>query len=164
MELKSVMKKASDLVMKYRYAACILLVGIVLMLLPSADIVQIQETEPVSNDTPDLSDEARLSNMLSKIQGAGRVEVMLSHASGAETRYHTDSEHKTDSDRETTVIVTDGERNETALVTRVDPPEYQGAIVLCQGVDSAAVRLAIVDAVSKYTGLGADQIAVLKMK
>ena len=61
------------------------------------------------------------------------------------------------------MIITDYNRNESALVERVDPPQYLGAIVICQGADSAAVRLAVVEAVSKYTGLGADQIAVLKM-
>lgn len=164
MELKSAVKKVTESLMKYRYAACILLIGIVLMLVPSVDLNPAQEPEPIINDSASPSDEERLSTLLSKIQGAGRVEVMLSHASGAETRYHTDTEQKTDADRETTVIITDADRNESALVTRVDPPEYLGAIVLCQGADSAAVRLAIVDAVSKYTGLGADQIAVLKMK
>jgi hypothetical protein len=41
---------------------------------------------------------------------------------------------------------------------------YQGAVVLCQGAADAAVRLAVVEAVSKATGLGADKICVLKMK
>ena len=164
MELKAILERSAAFLMKYRYAACILLIGIVLMLLPSGQSSFVQQEETISNDVPALSVEDQLSNILSKIQGAGRVEVMLSHASGAETRYHSDTDSETDSSRNTTVIVTDGNRNESALITRVDPPEYLGAIVLCQGADSAAIRLAIVEAVSKYTGLGADQIAVLKMK
>ena len=164
MELKAILERSAAFLMKYRYAACILLIGIVLMLLPSGQSSFVQQEETISNDVPALSVEDQLSNILSKIQGAGRVEVMLSHASGAETRYHSDTDSEADSSRNTTVIVTDGNRNESALITRVDPPEYLGAIVLCQGADSAAIRLAIVEAVSKYTGLGADQIAVLKMK
>jgi stage III sporulation protein AG len=39
-----------------------------------------------------------------------------------------------------------------------------GAIVVCQGGDQPTVRLAILDAVSKVTGLGADKISILKMK
>ena len=53
---------------------------------------------------------------------------------------------------------------ESGLVQRVDPPKYLGAVIVCQGADKAAVKLAIVEAVSKATGLGADQISVLKMK
>lgn len=164
MELKEVGHKLGERLLKYRYAALILLIGIVLMLVPSADFTQRQDTEPTVSDGTSPSEEDRLSSLLSKIQGAGRVEVILSHASGAQTSYHMDTQVEPESERSTTVIVTDGERTESALVSRVDPPAYLGAIVLCQGADSASVRLAIVDAVSKYTGLGADQIAVLKMK
>jgi hypothetical protein len=39
-----------------------------------------------------------------------------------------------------------------------------GAIVVCQGADSPSVKLAITQAVAKITGLGTDEICVLKMK
>ena len=45
-----------------------------------------------------------------------------------------------------------------------NPAQYLGVIVVCEGADSPAVRLAIVEAVSDVTGLGADRISVLKMK
>lgn len=164
MEVKAIFGKAAGFLMKYRYAACILLIGIVLMLLPTGNTNEKPPEVTVQGEAAQISVEEQLSALLSKIQGAGKVEVMLSYASGAETRYHGDTDTDADSTRNSAVIVTDGDRNESALVTRVDPPKYLGAIVICQGGDSAAVRLAIVDAVSKYTGLGADQIAVLKMK
>jgi len=66
--------------------------------------------------------------------------------------------------RITTITVTGTNRNEEGLIKQINPPTYLGAIIICQGADSASVRLAIVDAVSKLTGLGADSIAVLKMK
>ena len=62
------------------------------------------------------------------------------------------------------MIITDSDRKEEGLITQVDPPVYQGAIIVCQGADRGAVRLAIVEAVSRVTGLGADRISVLKMK
>lgn len=43
-------------------------------------------------------------------------------------------------------------------------PVYQGALIVCSGAGSASVRLAVVDAVADLTGLGADQISVIKMK
>jgi stage III sporulation protein AG len=86
--------------------------------------------------------------------------VLLTPASGKETLYQT-NENGDDSD---TVIITDSSRNESGLIRQVNPPVYLGAIVLCQGGDRPSVRLAIVDAVSKVTGLGADRISVLKMK
>ena len=41
---------------------------------------------------------------------------------------------------------------------------YTGAVIFCQGADSAGVRLQIVEAVSVYTGLSSNKIMVLKMK
>lgn len=164
MEMKPILEKAAAWLTKYRYAACVLLVGIVLMLIPGGGSEAPSATEPVAQDVTAVSVEEQLSALLSKIQGAGRVEVMLSYASGTETRYHTDTETDGTASSSQTVLVAGADRSETALVTRVDPPEYLGAIVVCQGADSAAVRLAITEALSKYTGLGADQIAVLKMK
>ena len=61
-------------------------------------------------------------------------------------------------------MVTGSDRSEKGLVRQINPPEYLGAVVLCQGADNAAVKLAIVEAVSKATGLSTDRITVLKMK
>ena len=63
-----------------------------------------------------------------------------------------------------TVLITGADREEYGLVRQVNPPVYKGAVVVCQGADDPKVQLAIVDAVSTVTGLGADRISVLKMK
>ena len=103
----------------------------------------------------------------SQIQGAGKVEVMLTVAFGEKTIYQTD-EHisggENVSTRVETVIVTGADRSQNGLIQQINPPVYLGAIVVCQGADRSVVRLAIVEAVSKVTGLGADRISVLKMK
>ena len=39
----------------------------------------------------------------------------------------------------------------------------EGAAVVCAGATSAAVRLAVTEAVAAYTGLGSDKIAVFQM-
>ena len=62
------------------------------------------------------------------------------------------------------MIVSDSARAESGLVQQILPPTYQGAVILCQGADSAAVRLALIEAVSNATGLSSDRISVLKMK
>jgi len=38
-----------------------------------------------------------------------------------------------------------------------------GAVIVCEGAEKARVRMDILQAVSSYTGLGADRITVLKM-
>lgn len=39
-----------------------------------------------------------------------------------------------------------------------------GVVVVCEGADSAAVRLRVTEAAAAYTGFGSDRITVLKMK
>lgn len=140
---------------KYRMVLAVLLIGIMLMLLPARE--EPQETvESVREEIPGL--EERLEAILSRIDGAGEVDVMLTESSGEEIIYQTDGEG-TD-----TVLVTDAQRNQAGLIRTRQPPVYQGAIVVCGGADSAAVRLAVVEAVSNVTGLGSDRITVLKME
>ena len=136
-----------------RYVILILAAGIVLMLLP----VENNETAdaPIATEpTVDLAEE--LTGILSAVEGIGKVQVLLSVAAGEQVIYQRDEYD--------TVIITDGDHNEIGLVTQVLPPTYRGAIVVCQGADSQAVCLAVVEAVRRVTGLGAGDISVLKMK
>ena len=139
---------------KYRYVLLVALLGILLMCLPEGK--QAEPAPVVQEQTEDL--EQRLEQILRRVEGAGEVAVMLTEAMGEEVIYQVDG------DGGDTVLVTDAQRNEQGLVRTRQPPLYQGAIVVCRGADSAAVRLAIVEAVAKVTGLGSDQISVLKMK
>lgn len=153
------MKKCVNFLGQYRYAVLVLVIGLAFMLIPGQPKeqtpVQTQETVPIG-----ITPEEKLAKILSSIRGAGRVEVLLSYAEGERTLYQTDNGvQSTD-----TVTVTDSERNQSGLVAQVIPPIYRGAVIVCQGGGNPAVRLAIVDAVSKFTGLGSNQIAVLEMK
>lgn len=149
---------------KYKHAILILLVGLALMLLPTGKNQHPEpETPAIQSEEPDL--EARLSALLRQIRGAGEVEVLLTVRTGGETHYQTDEDSQTDVRRSvSTVIVEDENRQELGLVRRTDPPVYQGAVVVCQGAEDPQVRLAIVEAVSCATGLGADRITVVRMK
>ena len=151
---------------KYKYVALILLLGLCLMAIPGRKETQ---NAPVPQQTSqEETVEDQLARILTQIQGAGRVEVMLTEAVGEQTLYlsneDTDTSQEASSVRRETVIVTNENRAEAGLVQQVNPPQYLGALVVCQGADSPAVRLAIVEAVSKVTGLGANRISVLKMK
>ncbi len=156
--------KLPFILQKYKYVMLVALIGIILMLLPS-------HKEPVKDEIPKVvessgSTQQELENILSQIEGAGNVRVMLREKIGEETIYQT-NDHTSDEGHTVkmdTVVITDSDRNEGGLVKQIIPSQYIGAIVLCQGGDHTAVKLAVADAVSKITGLGMDKIAVLKMK
>ena len=160
--------KAVEIVKKYRYAFLVLLIGLALMLIPSRSGESTSQPEPTEQAQQEQPDIARqLEEILTQIQGAGKVSVMLTVASGEKTIYQSDVDLSGGEDgttRSDTVIITDENRAEKGLVQQVNPPVYQGAVIVCQGADSASVRLAIVEAVSKVTGLSSDRISVLKMK
>lgn len=136
------------------------------MLLPQPSAPEQAQIPVQTAEQPAL--EERLEAILSQIEGAGRVRVLLTEDMGRETLYQTDSsvESSDSGSRRTddTVLTEDSSRIESALVRQVLEPRYRGAVVLCQGAETASVRLAIVEAVRCVTGLGADKISVLKMK
>lgn len=155
--------KVLDFGKRYWYVLIVFLAGLLLMAIPA----DTEETEEPIQQTvveqPDLQQELEL--ILSQIQGAGKVRVLLSESYGSRTVYQTDDILSSDGNSNSqTVVITDADRNQYGLVHRVDPPVYLGAVVVCQGGDSATVRLAVVEAVASVTGLGADKITVLKMK
>ena len=153
-------EKLTDWIGKYKFFILILLVGVVLMLIPGQTKKEstVQTSESTATQ-PSISQQ--LEDILAKIDGAGKVQVMLTYQSGEQVIYQTD---KPSADREDTVIITNENRGQSGLVAQVISPTYRGAIVLCQGAERASVCLAITEAVSKVTGLGASQISVLKMK
>ena len=147
---------------KYAWPVGVLLVGIILLLLPGKSTGETSEPGIIESVDNILSLEEALSEILSTVQGAGKVRVMLSVASGEETLYQTDGGEK--ATRIDTVILTDSNRNQSGLVKQILSPHYRGAVVVCEGADRASVRLAVVDAVVCATGLSSDHITVLKMK
>lgn len=158
---------AAAFLKKYRYVVIILLLGLLLMMLPQ----QEEKTErPIVAEgeeaAPDLSD--ALEDILCQIQGAGDVKVLLTCASGPETVYQQREDIPVSGNEgiihREPVVITDSQRGQSGMVRMELGPEYLGAIVLCQGADSAAIRLAIVEAVSNATGLPSNCISVLKMK
>lgn len=153
-------RKFTAFLSKYRYAFLVLLVGVALMLLPSGNDPGPQEQkgeEPVSKEQ-DMNRE--LTQILGMIQGVGKVQVMLTVEEGEMTVYQFDE----GASGKDTVIITGSDRTQSGLVQQVLPQKYRGAVVVCQGADSAAVRLSVIEAVAKVTGLGTDRITVLKMK
>ena len=117
-----------------------------------------EETDPVPTVTAEETLESRLDAILCCIDGAGEVKVLLTEDRGGEVFYQTEGEDGK------TVLISGADRSESGLVRTTEAPAYRGAVVVCQGADSAAVRLAVVEAVANATGLGTDRITVLKMK
>ncbi len=150
---------------KYRPVLLVVLLGVVLMLWPTG--AEKQSQEPVATvQQPAL--ENQLEEILSQLAGAGKVRVLLTQDSGEQTIYQQNESRQTGTNtqdyKQDTVTVSGADRQQQGLVRYVNAPVYRGAVVVSQGGDNPAVRLAIVNAVSSVTGLASNRITVLKMK
>lgn len=163
-------QKIGEWVKKYKFVILIVLIGIVCMLLPTRSQSQSSTSDSATVVAPkpqtDLAED--LEKILSQIHGVGKVRVLLTVSTGERIVYQEDSQISSNETNSTvqkeTVIITDSERTQQALVSHVVGPTYLGALIVCQGADRASVKLAVLDAVSKITGLSADMISVVKMK
>lgn len=170
MELKKIQSKIQNVLQKYKYAFIILIIGIGLMIIPGSN--DNSETSSPNDTVTDYSEklsiESDLKNIISHIKGVGRVEVMLKESAGEEILYQTDQDmtvsDASSSTKVNTITISDGSRTDQGLIRQIIPATYMGAIIICEGADDPNVKLAVTEAVSKITGLGADKIAVLKMK
>lgn len=169
MELKKTGKKLIDIMKKFRYAVLILVIGLAMMVIPTGNSRSGEkQTTSITTTEEDTSLQTQLADILTTVEGAGLVRVLLSTAEGEQIQYQTDfdvTDREGDvAERVTTVTVTDAEKNQSGLIQQVNPPKYRGAVIVCEGADDPTVRLAVSEAVSKATGLGMNQITVLKMK
>lgn len=166
MEIETLTSKIKHIIRKYKYAGIVLAIGIIFMLLPDKTEVKTAESNPIVNTQKSLDDE--LTYILGLIDGAGEVQVLLTTETGEEIIYQTDEDASVQADssyvKVKTIILTTADKAQIGLIKQINPPRYLGAIVLCQGADQPSVRLAITEAVSKITGLGANNISVIKMK
>lgn len=169
MVLNSGLKKIGVFLTKYKYVALVVLIGVGLMMLPNSEKrkaqVQEKQTQHIVEET---TTEELLAEILCQIKGVGDVRVLLTKGKGEETIFQTDTDATgagTEGRRQsTTVTITDADRTQRGLVRQVNPARFLGAVVVCQGADDPQVRLQVIDAVSKATGLRSNCIAVLKMK
>lgn len=153
----------------YRPALIVLAAGILLLLLPTGErekkeTVYVQEAFGEEVWLREMQEE--LSDTLSRVEGAGKLTLMLSVESGMQKELARDgeSEHRQEqsSTRRETVILSSAGGGEEVVVTRSGYPIFRGAVVVCEGGDKASVRLAIVEAVTALTGLSSDKISVIK--
>lgn len=156
-------RRLGEALKQYRYVALVILLGLILLWLPTESSTEIPVEEECTAETQ-IPLQEELTRLLSNVSGAGRVEVLLTQAKGEETLYQEDTRVSDAESQQDTILITDSDRTQTGLIRQINPPVYQGAVILCQGADSPQVKLAMVEAVKCATGLTADCITVLKMK
>jgi len=153
---------------KYRYPALILALGLLLLLIPAGK----QEKETPEPAAPQAASDFDLETftrqaeaLLSGIQGAGKVRLLLTLEDDGRRSYLLEENGSDERDRQ--------QREARAVLERVDGddlpvpvtlvyPRFRGAVAVCGGADSPGTVLRIKETIGSLTGLGMDRITVIK--
>lgn len=155
---------------RYRYALLVLALGVLLLLLPTGGYGssggEATQSAELSADQWLGQVQQELADTLSRIEGAGKVTLMLSVETGMRNELARDTEQTLREGEQSlsseTVILSKGSGQEEVVVIRSGYPVFRGAVVVCEGGDSPSVRLAVTQAVTALTGLSSDKISVIK--
>lgn len=137
-----------------------------------------------SSDSPFANIEAaledRLKEMLQKMIGVGKVDVMITVESTEEkiverninsTESTTDETDRNGGKRHLTTVTSDGQvvlyqasDGQQPLITKIINPRIRGVLIVAEGAEDAAVRKLIIQAVEKGMNVVPTRISVVPSK
>lgn len=156
---------------------CIILIAIILLLY---GIVREAKKQAESGNegatiVETVSDEERLAAVLSKIKGAGKVEVYIGYDGNFETVYAFDKTTNTTTRTDdsgganlTTTVTEEKtsavfDENKKPLIEKTVAPKITGVIVVAEGAKDVAVRLNILKAVATALNVNEKIIEIFIM-
>ena len=163
------LKKLGETLKARKLLLLALLAGLVILMIPTPGAkTQTEPEQPEESPAPEVTLEARLEEILSRIEGAGNVKVLLTLYDDGErvlardTRKSEDSGGRSESES-SAVTVNQGSGKTGEVEVSYRYPVYRGAVICAEGAGSAQVRLELTEAVKAATGLGAEAIKIVKM-
>jgi stage III sporulation protein AG len=133
---------------------------------------------PVSTGAAN-TEEARLAAILSNMEGAGKVDVMITYATGPEIVPAMDRNEmntvtteqdgdRTSQSQQTDVqekpMTVDGPEGSEPMVLYQETPEIKGVIVIAEGANNIEVYMNLERAVMTILNVRADQVEVFAME
>ncbi len=173
--------KKLDTKKKIQYVAILLLVVIILTIyFSSFNSGKVKETpaQPVKEAVQGEDLEAKLEDILSSIEGAGRVDVFITYESTPEIVPAISENKQTSSttnagesgtstvnteNTQSNVVTISGSGGTSALVLRENSPKVMGVIVVAEGADDIGVKLNLLRAVETVLNVSPDRVDVYKM-
>lgn len=157
---------------RYKFVIAAAVLGALLLLWPwnETDEEIAAAVQPAAQQWDVSELEIRMEQILSKISGVGRVDVMLTLESGGELVLATDSnlrysgspQNPDNYDRSSETVTISGGNGTDVVITQERSAKFRGALIVCEGGDNDKVRLKIIEAVCALTGLGSDRVAVVR--
>ena len=136
----------------------------------------VQEVSELSNyDDYEAQLEKRLEEILSCVDGVGRVKVMITLQASSkeiiEKDISTQQEHNTNADNDITshstkeenAVYTENGNTSMPYVVQEIYPEIEGILVVAEGGDNSYINLAITDAIQALFDVEIHKIKIVKM-
>lgn len=166
-EFSEKLSALTEKIMKDKKALFIVALAIAGMLLilfsdDSKDIKELSVSETSSEFTENYEEE--LQKLISKIEGAGRVSVMITYESGEESVFASDKEESFRNGEQkikNDYIIVDGENGETGLKIKSIYPEIKGVAVVCSGASDPVIKERIVSVVSALFDISTKNISIV---
>jgi len=157
----------TDKIMKDKKALFIVAIAIVGMLLilfsgGSKTETEIAKGEYESEFSKDY--EEKLQRLISKIEGVGKVSVMITYESGEENVFASDKEESFRNGEQkikNDYIIVDGDKGETGLKIKSVYPEIKGVAVVCSGASDPVIKERIISVVSALFDISTKNISVV---
>ncbi len=168
--------RATRLSKKNIILICVAVVALVILLI--SEFITTEQTEYKDTDNAAVyassyikNIEKELESLLSDIDGAGKVKVMVTLDSCYENVYaksHSSKAEESESGKqaemtEEYIIVKQGSNNEECLVIKVYEPAVKGVAVVAEGADDINVRSAITETVCALFDISTAKVSVEKM-
>ena len=174
---KEIIIKLKEKLNENRKLALIIAVGFLgIMLISLSEVKNIKtekneetttESVQLSVDEYTLSLEERLTDLLSSIEDAGQVKVMVTLKSSDESVYAVNENIKNDNDSNSysnSFVIIENKSVKEGIKLKVLEPQVQGVAVVCSGGDNPIVISRIKEAITAVLGIGSNNVSVSKMK
>lgn len=110
--------------------------------------------------------ESRLKTILSKIDGVGEIDVMVTYDTTSELVPAVDTDTSTSADgssQRSHPITVGGSGEESPIVLKQVQPRIRGVIIVAQGAENIAVKVRLMAAVSTVLGISQECVDVFAM-
>ena len=171
-------KKIKDVKLDKKNKIILLIGALALVFLLLSEIGGEAEEVSVTRDSASYSAEytkkieRQLEDILSGINGAGRVQVMVTldtcyenvYAKGYSAKTEENDVETQNETEEEYIIIKKGSNNEECLVVKVYEPQIKGVAVVAEGADNIQVKKAITETVCALFDISSAKVSVEKSK
>ena len=164
------LKKASEILTKLKNdrkslgIICAAVFGMLLIMLSGNTE---EKTAQINEGVTAFSEEnyeEKLQKLLSEIEGAGKVRVMITYDSSDEEvfAFNKDEDYKNEEGRYSNdFVIIDSEKGETGLKLKTVYPKIKGVAVVCDGASDPVIKGQIISVISALFDISTNNISVV---